>query len=176
MRASVRPRGAFTGASSRPPASLSTRNFANTPSKKTRKVLGNMSASNCSSPSVLATLPGDPSLIVHTNVTTTDAEGKKKFMKAASQALAKCLSKPESYVAVCVLDGLDMIWAGEDTPCALCSVISLGGINLSNNSALSKEICAMLGEDFGIPDDRVYIAFTDVPRENMGYKGATFAG
>eukprot|EP00958_Prasinococcus_capsulatus_P028133 scaffold6326_cov327-Prasinococcus_capsulatus_cf.AAC.3 len=34
--------------------------------------------------------------------------------------------KPESYVAICIADGQDMIWAGSDEPCALGTVNSLG--------------------------------------------------
>jgi phenylpyruvate tautomerase len=121
----------------------------------------------------LCELPGDPSLVVHCNVKMGDK--KRPFMLAASRSIAETLKKPESYVAVCAMDGLDMVWGGSDAPCALCAVNSLGAINLENNKELSEDICELLGE-FGIASDRVYITFTDVPRENMGYDGATFAG
>ena len=54
-------------------------------------------------------------------------------------------------------------------------VTSLGAIGLENNKALSEDLCELLGE-FGIKGTRIYIAFEDVPRENMGYDFATFAG
>lgn len=73
-----------------------------------------------------ATLPGDPSLILSTNVVIGD---KLAFMKSTSKLIASALSKPETYVAVCVNDGLDMIWAGESTPCALGVLYSIGQIN-----------------------------------------------
>jgi phenylpyruvate tautomerase len=34
-------------------------------------------------------------------------------MKSMSTAIAETLKKPESYVAVCVMDGLDLLWGGE---------------------------------------------------------------
>uniref|UniRef100_A0A7S1SZM4 L-dopachrome isomerase n=1 Tax=Tetraselmis chuii TaxID=63592 RepID=A0A7S1SZM4_9CHLO len=117
-------------------------------------------------------LPGDPSIIVHTNVSMDPAK-KKDFMQAMSSAIASTLSKPESYVAVLVMDGLDLIWAGEDTPCALASLTSLGAINPENNTAFSAIFADAVAE-FGIPKNRYYITFTDVPRSNMGYNGATF--
>eukprot|EP00873_Tetraselmis_striata_P041541 jgi/Tetstr1/461805/TSEL_000093.t1 len=117
-------------------------------------------------------LPGDPSLIVHTNV-AIEAAQKKNFMKTMSAAIASTLGKPESYVAVLVMDGLDLIWAGEDTPCALASLTSLGAINPENNAAFSA-IFAEAVSEFGIPKNRYYITFTDVPRPNMGYNGGTF--
>ena len=35
-------------------------------------------------------------------------------LQAASKAVANCLGKPESYVAVLVQDGQDMIWGGSE--------------------------------------------------------------
>jgi len=115
----------------------------------------------------------DPSLFVTTNVEM--GEKNKDFMLAASKAVAKCLGKPESYVAVCVQDGQDVIWGGSDAPCALCKVLSLGSINLENNKALTIEVSALLAE-FNVPQNRIYINFFDLERQNVGYNGATFAG
>eukprot|EP00958_Prasinococcus_capsulatus_P028132 scaffold6326_cov327-Prasinococcus_capsulatus_cf.AAC.2 len=50
-----------------------------------------------------------------------------------------------------------------------------GAINLENNRAVSAALCELL-EAHEVPKSRVYITFHDVPRENMGYNGATFAG
>ncbi len=55
-------------------------------------------------------------------------EEKKAFMLAASKAIAKGLGRPESSCAVCVHDGADMIWGGEDTPCALARCYSVSAI------------------------------------------------
>jgi len=101
----------------------------------------------------LSSLPGDPSLTVHTNVAMGDR--KMPFMKAASKAVARCLGKPESFVVVAVMDEQALIWGGEDAPCALCTVNSLGGINKENNTALSGELTSLMGE-FGVTPDRMY--------------------
>ena len=53
--------------------------------------------------------------MVHTNVRMQDS--KRPFMLAASRSIAETLQKPESYVAVCAMDGLDMVWGGSDEPC-----------------------------------------------------------
>lgn len=100
----------------------------------------------------LQALPGDPSLILHTTVSLGDE--KKAFMKAASAAIAATLSKPESYVAVCVHDDADIIWAGDETPCALGSVCSIGAINQANNAALSAAVSELLAP-FGVPSDKI---------------------
>ena len=46
---------------------------------------------------------------------------------------------------------------------------------MENNRELSEDLCELLAE-FGIDGKRVYITFEDIPRENMGYDSATFAG
>lgn len=115
----------------------------------------------------------DPSLFVTTNAKLGDK--KMDFMKAASAAVAKCLGKPESYVAICVQDGQDVIWGGSDAPCALCKVCSLGSINLKNNKALTEAVSKLLAE-FEIPANRIYVNFFDLEGQNVGYNGATFAG
>jgi len=134
-----------------------------------RRVVACKSTGSCSFEDVAT----DPSLFVMTNIKLGDK--KADFMKAASQSVAKCLSKPESYVAVCVQDGQDIIWGGSDAPCALCKVFSLGSINLENNRALTQEVSALLA-DFDVPANRIYVNFFDLPRENVGYNNATFAG
>ena len=112
-------------------------------------------------------------MTLNTNVKL--GEKKLEFMKAASKALQGGLGKPESYIAIAVNDGVDIIWAGEETPCALGVVYSLGAINRENNAKVTASLTDLLAE-FGVPADRIYINFFDVPRENMGYNGKTFAG
>jgi len=73
-------------------------------------------------------LPGDPSLLLHTSVVLTPDQ-KASFMSAASKSIASCLGKPESYVAVCVVDGASLIFGGSDAPSAIGCVYSLGSIN-----------------------------------------------
>lgn len=60
--------------------------------------------------------------------------------------MAKGLGKPDSYVAIQVNDKQAMMWGGSDEPCALCTVASLGAINLKNNKAVSKDVCDLLAE------------------------------
>ena len=116
---------------------------------------------------------GDPSLILNTNIVM--GEKKKSFLASASKALASGLGKPESYVAVSVSDGLSMVFGGSEEPCALACCYSLGAINQANNKAVTAKVSALLAE-FGIPSNRIYINFFDVPAANIGYGGATFAG
>jgi phenylpyruvate tautomerase len=126
---------------------------------------------SCTDPS---DLPGDPSLILHTNVVLKDKAG---FVASASAAIASCLSKPETYVAVCVTDDhRGMSFGGTTDPTALGCVYSIGSINQDNNGALTAALSELLEEHGGVPNDRIYINFFDVPRANCGWSGRTFAG
>eukprot|EP00292_Cryptomonas_paramecium_P019304 CAMPEP_0113665610 /NCGR_PEP_ID=MMETSP0038_2-20120614/2400_1 /TAXON_ID=2898 /ORGANISM="Cryptomonas paramecium" /LENGTH=119 /DNA_ID=CAMNT_0000580981 /DNA_START=15 /DNA_END=374 /DNA_ORIENTATION=+ /assembly_acc=CAM_ASM_000170 len=118
-----------------------------------------------------------PILVVNTNVDLGSSDQKNALMTELSQAVAQALGKPQSYVAIQVIDKQAMMWGGSTDPCALCQVSSLGSINQSKNSAVSKKIAALFGNaPLGIPPNRIYIEFRDVPAANLGYDGATFAG
>mmetsp|Transcript_43674 Transcript_43674/g.106779 ORF Transcript_43674/g.106779 Transcript_43674/m.106779 type:complete len:120 (+) Transcript_43674:48-407(+) len=118
-----------------------------------------------------------PSLVINTNADLGTSDQKKELMLRLTQAVAKGLGKPDSYVAIQLNDKQAMMWGGSDEPCALCQLASLGAINLANNKAVSKQVSAFLSEPpYGIKPDRTYIEFRDVARENMGYDGKTFAG
>ena len=117
---------------------------------------------------------GDPSLTIVTNV-DLGTDLKADLLKKASGIVASCLSKPESYVAIAILDKQSVMWEGEEAPCMLGTLNSLGAINLENNKAIMEQITALF-KPHGIKADRIYITFNDVARENMGYNGKTFAG
>ena len=115
---------------------------------------------------------GDPSLTVITNI---DIGEKTDLMKKISRVVSSCLSKPESYVAIAILDNQSVIWGGEDVPCMIGNLNSLGAINLENNKAIMEQITEIF-TPYGIRADHMYITFNDIARENMGYNGKTFAG
>ena len=122
----------------------------------------------------ICSAPGDPSLIMTTNVALSDKAG---FIKAASAAVATCLGKPESYVAVCITDSHEgMSFGGSTEPCAVGCVYSIGQINQENNAALTAAVSQLLEKHGGVPNNRIYINFFDVPRANCGWSGRTFAG
>ncbi|KAL7549385.1 hypothetical protein ACHAWF_012655 [Thalassiosira exigua] len=118
-------------------------------------------------------LPGDPSLILTTNVDLGDDKGE--ILKALSALVATSTGKPESYVAVCVTDNASMVFGGSDAPLALGCVYSLGAINMANNGKIQSGVTDAL-EKYGVTEDRIYINFFDMPRDCVGWNRATFAG
>eukprot|EP00584_Thalassiosira_punctigera_P006903 CAMPEP_0172527500 /NCGR_PEP_ID=MMETSP1067-20121228/2173_1 /TAXON_ID=265564 ORGANISM="Thalassiosira punctigera, Strain Tpunct2005C2" /NCGR_SAMPLE_ID=MMETSP1067 /ASSEMBLY_ACC=CAM_ASM_000444 /LENGTH=130 /DNA_ID=CAMNT_0013311247 /DNA_START=150 /DNA_END=542 /DNA_ORIENTATION=+ len=118
-------------------------------------------------------LPGDPSLILTTNVDLGD--DKDDVLKQLSALVAKSTGKPESYVAVSVTDKASMCFGGSTDPLALGVMYSLGAINMANNGKVQSGVTDILGK-YGVADNRIYVNFFDMPRDCVGYNRATFAG
>eukprot|EP00970_Alexandrium_tamarense_P014056 scaffold3855_cov199-Alexandrium_tamarense.AAC.10 len=115
-------------------------------------------------------LPGDPSLILTTNVDLGDAKGD--ILKQLSALVAASTGKPET---VCITDNASMVFGGSDAPLALGCVYSLGAINMANNGKIQSGVTDAL-ESYGVSENRIYINFFDMPRECVGWNRATFAG
>merc|ERR1719213_1598605 len=96
-------------------------------------------------------------------------------MKRISEAISEATGKPESYVAVCINDKASIIWGGEESPCALGVMHSIGALNVENNGAITAAVTKEL-KPMGVEADRIYIQFHDQERANVGWNGKTFAG
>lgn len=116
-------------------------------------------------------LPGDPSLILTTNIDLGDK--KLEIMKAISKAMAEHTGKPEAYIAVSINDKADVIFAGSDAPTALGCMYSIGAIAKESNGKITAAVADLLEE---VDPARIYINFFDMPRENVGWSKRTFAG
>lgn len=118
-------------------------------------------------------LPGDPSLLLVTNV---DLGGKKlDIMKQCSKAICEATGKPEAYIGVSITDNASVIFGGSDAPCALGNMYSIGAIAMESNGKIQAAVTDLL-EPFGVAEDRMYINFFDMPRANVGWSRRTFAG
>lgn len=77
--------------------------------------------------------------------------------------------------AVSINDKADMIFGGSDAPTALGCLYSIGAIAQASNGKITASVTDLLSE-FGVEENRIYINFFDVPRANVGWSRATFAG
>ena len=82
----------------------------------------------------------------------------------------RAATKPASFAPSGCLGGIQPV-----KPAALGCVYSIGQINQENNGALTAKIAELL-KPFGVPDNRMYLNFFDVPRANCGWSSKTFAG
>jgi phenylpyruvate tautomerase len=126
-----------------------------------------------SCPHPFTELPGDPSLLLVTNVDLGDK--KLGIMKECSKAICEATGKPESYIAVSITDNGSVIFGGSDAPCALGNLYSIGAIAMESNGKVQAAVTDLL-EPFGVAENRIYINFFDMPRANVGWSRRTFAG
>lgn len=73
-----------------------------------------------------------------------------------------------------IVDDCVLSFAGTFDPAFTANVYSIGSISPEMNAKTSAGLAEFLTKELGLPSDRGYIAFFDVARSNMGYKGATF--
>jgi phenylpyruvate tautomerase PptA (4-oxalocrotonate tautomerase family) len=101
------------------------------------------------------------------------ADKRRPLMSSLSKAVASTIGKPEQYVMVAV-DEAAIIMSGNEGEAAFVDIRSIGGLGGDVNRKLSQQVCKLLGDSLGIPSERVFLNFTDVPASHWGWKGGTF--
>lgn len=76
---------------------------------------------------------------------------------------------------VSITDKASLIFGGTEEPAALGCMYSIGAIAKESNGKIQASVTDLL-EPFGLSESRMYINFFDVPRANVGWSRATFAG
>ena len=114
-----------------------------------------------------------PFLKIQTNH-ATDSTTDEALLAKASKLVARELGKPESYVMVQLQKEVPMLFAGTNAPLAYLELKSIGLPNSSTIAELSANLCALIEQDLNIPKDRIYIEFSDAPRDMWGWNGDTF--
>jgi phenylpyruvate tautomerase PptA (4-oxalocrotonate tautomerase family) len=95
------------------------------------------------------------------------------LVEQLSRVAAEVIGKPEQYVQAILVHGENLRFGGHAGPTAFVDVRSIGGLSPKVNRALAARVCALLAEA-GIPGERVYLNFTDVPATSWGHDGVTF--
>jgi phenylpyruvate tautomerase len=73
--------------------------------------------------------------------------------------------------AVSITDNANVLFGGTTEPAALACLYSIGSIGVKSNGAITAAVTTAIG----VPPDRIYINFFDMPRANVGWNGGTFA-
>jgi phenylpyruvate tautomerase PptA (4-oxalocrotonate tautomerase family) len=113
-----------------------------------------------------------PLLRLETNAALPE-DKRKGLLASLSTAVAETIGKPEQYVMVAASQAA-MMMSGKAGDAAFVDIRSIGGLNDDVNRQLSQKIGSLLKESLGVPPDRVYLNFTDVPAGNWGWNGDTF--
>ena len=100
-------------------------------------------------------------------------ERRDAFLRLASERVAAMLSKPERYVMVTLEYNPAMLFAGDSAPLAYLELKSIG-LPGEGTKAYSTALCQLIGDQLSIPEDRIYIEFSDAPRHMWGWNSGTF--
>ncbi len=110
-------------------------------------------------------------------VLTLSTNSRKEFSQETlsdlSTAVAKMLGKPESYVMVQLQYNAQMLFAGSDEPLAYVELKSIA-LPHEHTTELSATLCDLIAAELNIPQDRIYIEFSDLQRHLFGWNGKTF--
>ena len=102
--------------------------------------------------------------------TSAKIEDKKKLLEEISILVASLTNKSKRFVMAKLDDNLEMYF-DDERPCCFLEIKSIGSLNPSE---MAKQISNFVYEKIGIPIDKIYISFEDVPASMWAWNGKTF--
>ena len=108
-----------------------------------------------------------PYITVSTSAKVND---KGKLLEEISILISSLTKKSRSFVMVKINDNCQMYFDDESPSCFL-EIKSIGSLNPSE---MAKPISDFVHDKMGIPIDRIYISFEDVPASLWAWNGRTF--
>ncbi len=102
--------------------------------------------------------------------TSAKIEDKKKLLNEISILVSSLTNKSKKFV-MAKLDDNSEIFFEDESPCCFLEIKSIGSLNPSE---MAKPISNFVCEKMGIPIDRIYISFVDLPASMWAWNGRTF--
>ncbi len=102
--------------------------------------------------------------------TSAKIEDKKKFLEEISILLSSLTNKSKRFVMAKIEDNCEMYFE-DDTPSCFLEIKSIGSLSPSE---MAKPIFNFIYDKMGIPIDKIYISFVDVPASMWAWNGRTF--
>ena len=102
--------------------------------------------------------------------TSAKIEDKKKLLQEISILVSSLTNKSKRFVMAKLEDNSE-IYFEDDSPCCFLEIKSIGSLNPSE---MAKPISNFVYEKMGIPIDKIYISFEDVPPSMWAWNGRTF--
>ena len=103
--------------------------------------------------------------------TSAKIENKKKLLEEISELVSSLTKKSRRFVMAKLNDNCEMYF-DDETHCCFLEIKSIGSLNPSK---MAMPISNFLYERMGIPIDKIYISFEDVPASMWAWNGRTFA-
>ena len=102
--------------------------------------------------------------------TSVKVDDKKKFLEEISILVSSLTNKSKRFVMAKLEDNSE-IYFGDQSPCCFLEIKSIGSLNPSE---MAKQISYFVYKNMGIPIDKIYISFEDVPASMWSWNGSTF--
>ena len=102
--------------------------------------------------------------------TSAKVENKNKFLEEIS-ILVSSLTKKSKRFVMAKLDENSQMYFEDESPCCFLEIKSIGSLNPSE---MAMPISKFVHEQLGIPIDKIYISFEDVPASMWSWNGRTF--
>ena len=102
--------------------------------------------------------------------TSAKIKDKKKLLDEISILVSSLTKKSKRFVLAKLEDNSEMYFEDE-SPCCYLEIKSIGSLNPSE---MVKPISNFVCEKIGIPVDKIYISFEDVPASMWAWNGRTF--
>ena len=102
--------------------------------------------------------------------TSAKVEDKNKLLEEISILISSLTNKSKKFV-MAKLEDDSKLFFNDQSHCCFLEIKSIGSLNPSQ---MAKPICSFVHEKIGIPIDKIYICFEDVPAEMWGWNGRTF--
>ena len=107
----------------------------------------------------------------YVNISTSNKiENKNKLLDEISTLISSLTKKSKRFVMAKLEDNANLYF-NDESPCCYFEIKSIGSLNPSE---MTNPICSFIHEKMGIPIDKIYINFYDVPPEMWGWNGRTF--
>ena len=105
------------------------------------------------------------------NISTSEKiKDKNKLLEEISLLISTLTNKSQRFVMAKLNDNSLMYFDGQ-SPCCFLEIKSIGSLNPSE---MAKPISDFVYEKMGIPIDKIYISFEDVPASMWACNGRTF--
>ena len=102
--------------------------------------------------------------------TSAKVNDKGKLLEEITILISSLTNKSRIFVMAKIEDNCQMYF-DDDSPSCFLAIKSIGSLNPSE---MSKPISDFVLEKMGIPIDRIYISFEDVPASLWAWNGRTF--
>ena len=103
--------------------------------------------------------------------TSASVDDKGKFLEEISILISSLTYKSRRFVMAKIDDNCQMYFDENETPSCFLEIKSIGSLNPAE---MAKPISDFVYEKLGIPIDKIYISFEDVPASLWAWNGRTF--